>query len=162
MCFALGEQELGVPIRAVKETVPLRPITRVFLVPRVLAGLINLRGDVVAVLDLARLLGLEPAAGLDEGDRKRHPDAAIVILRGAEAGRAAGRAACGILVERLRGVCDLEGVEVKPPPPTLDPEAAGYLRGVAAPGAKPLLLLDPERILATETLRPYRREERVR
>ncbi|HUH04251.1 MAG TPA: chemotaxis protein CheW, partial [Kofleriaceae bacterium] len=57
VCFFLAGQEYAAPITEVKETMLLRPITRVFLTPPWLAGIINLRGDVVAVIDLARLLG---------------------------------------------------------------------------------------------------------
>ena len=59
--FQLGDQSLGAPVEQVKETIVLRPITRVFLVPPWLAGIINLRGDVVAVIDLSQFLGLPPA-----------------------------------------------------------------------------------------------------
>jgi purine-binding chemotaxis protein CheW len=125
VCFTLGGQQFGVPIRSVKESVPFRPITRVFLVPPFVAGLINLRGEVVAVLDLARLLGLP--------HRVREGEAAIVILRGlpAAGARAQGHAAAGLLVDRLTGVRDVAEEAVRPPPPTLEADAASYLSGVA-------------------------------
>jgi purine-binding chemotaxis protein CheW len=163
VCFTVGGQELGIPIRAVKETIPLRPVTRVFLVPPFVAGLINLRGEVVAVLELARLLGLETRLGADlsDGDQRRHPDAAIVILRAPEGrgGRGASRAACGLLVERLHGVKDIGDETLHAPPPTLQPEAASYLTGVATSGEprRPLLVIDPEKVIGTERLRPFKR-----
>jgi chemotaxis signal transduction protein len=149
VCFTVGGQELGAPIRAVKETLPERPITRVFLLPQVLAGLTNLRGEVVAVIHLARLLELEDA-----------PDSAttehnIVILRSARA----NRAACGLLVDRLLGVRDVDDSAIQPPPGTLSPEPASYLRGLAKAGdpPRPLLVLDVDKVLATERLKPYRK-----
>ena len=39
------------------------PITRVFLTPPWLSGIINLRGDIVAVIDLARFMDLPPVTG---------------------------------------------------------------------------------------------------
>jgi chemotaxis signal transduction protein len=155
VCFSLGGQPFGLPIRAVKETLPMRPITRVFLVPRVVAGLINLRGEVVAVLDLAELVGLPPP-------NRDARDSAIVILRTPEGSgaRGGGRAACGVVVERLLGVRELPG-PLLPPPPTLESEAASYLSGVAAGGEPPSTLgvLDPERVLAAEPLKPFRRRK---
>jgi purine-binding chemotaxis protein CheW len=152
VCFAVSGQEFGLPIRAVKETLPMRPVTRLHLVPRFVAGLINLRGDVVAVLDLGGLVGLDGGRGAD---------GAIVVLRAAERPldpRASARALCGLVVERLLGVRELDG-ELAPPPPTLAAEAASYLRGVAAVDdpPHPLNVLDPERLLASERLRPFRR-----
>jgi chemotaxis signal transduction protein len=165
LCFQAGGQTFGAPIRAIKETLPERPLTRVFLVPDLVAGLMNLRGEVVAVLDLPRMLGLKPA----ERTHGRPSDAAIVILRGLEAqGSArAARAACGLWVERLDGVRDVPDEAIKPPPATLDPSTAQFLSAIAASDPnqtglpRPVLILDPERILGCETLRPYRREARA-
>jgi len=154
----------------VKETLPARPLTRVFLVPDFVSGLMNLRGDVVAVLDLPRLLGL-PASVRVHG---RSTDSAIVILRGIDAhnngsagGARSSRAACGLWVERLDGVRDVADEEVAPLPATLDPSTAQFLSSVAASDPqktgtpRPVLILDPERILGCEQLRPYRREARA-
>jgi chemotaxis signal transduction protein len=149
VCFTVGGQELGAPIRAVKETLPERPITRVFLLPQVLAGLTNLRGEVVAVIHLARLLELEDASETEHN---------IVILRAQALGRA-NRAACGLLVDRLLGVRDVDDSAILPPPGTLSPEPASYLRGLAKAGdpPRPLLVLDVDKVLATERLKPYRK-----
>lgn len=167
LCFQVAGQDFGVPIAAVKETIAERPLTRLFLVPPFVAGLINLRGEVVAVLDLASLLALAPAAA--DGGRRT---ANIVILRSSylpgvrDARHAANRPAAGLLVDRLDGVRDVADAERRPPPPTLAPEPAAYLDGVAAAptgdgGApRPLLLLAPERVLGSPHLAPYRREMR--
>ena len=159
VCFQLAGQAFAAPVRAVKETISVRPLTPVFLVPPFVAGLMNLRGEVVAVLDLAQLLGLSDGS---EGDRRRSPEAAIVILRPSEAlgTRAQGRAAAGLLVDRMLGVSDVPQQAVRPPPPTLAADTAIYLRGVASieEPPRPLLLLDPEKVLTTERLRPFRRD----
>ncbi len=162
VCFLLAGQEFAAPIREVKETIALRPLTRVFLVPPFVAGLMNLRGEVVAVLDLFELLGFAPRSLHGEVDRRRNPDAAIVILRPPEAlgARAANRAAAGLLVDRMIGVRDVPLESLQPAPPTLSSEAASYLRGVATVDdpPRPLLCLDLEKVLTTERLRPFRRE----
>jgi purine-binding chemotaxis protein CheW len=163
LCFHVAGQDFGVPIAAVKETIPERPLTRLFLVPPFVAGLINLRGEVVAVLDLATLLGLPRAC-----DGGRHAPKNIVILRASllggtrEARHAANRPAAGLYVDGLDGVRDLDDDEVHAPPATLAAEPAGYLDGVATTGQppRPLLLLAPERVLGSPHLTPYRREMR--
>ena len=161
LCFACGGQTFGLPIDAVKETIEARPLTRLFLVPPFVAGLINLRGDVVAVLDLLALLGL-PA-------QRRQQARNIVILRAsllAARGRsghadraAANRAAAGLLVDALDGVRDVPAADVKPAPPTIAAEPAEYLDGVAAVGTppRPLIVIAPERVLGAERLRSFRR-----
>jgi chemotaxis signal transduction protein len=92
----------------------------------------------------------------------------VVILRGnllpdaRDSRHAANRPAAGLLVDRLDGVRDLAAADIKPPPPTLAPERAAYLDGVAATGAppRPLLVIAPERVLGCDRLRPFRRETR--
>ncbi len=147
VAFALGGQLVGAPIAAVKETLASRPVTPLFLVPSLVAGLINLRGEVVAVLALDELLGL-PRPARSGGARP------LVILR---SGRG-DKAACGLLVDRLEGVVALSSSELHPPPPTLGSEPASYLRGVATAfdPPRPILILEPEQVLNTERLRPLR------
>jgi chemotaxis signal transduction protein len=95
--------------------------------------------------------------------RAGDPDAAVVILRVPESwgGRGGARAACGLAVDRLLGVRDVGRDALRDPPPSVEAEAASYLRGVAALGDPPVALavLDPERVLATERLKPYRRRK---
>jgi purine-binding chemotaxis protein CheW len=168
LCFHVAGQDFGVPIAAVKETIPERPLTRLFLVPPFVAGLINLRGEVVAVLDLAILLALQ--GGSSDGGR-RAPPRNIVILRASllagvrDPRHAANRPAAGLFVDRLDGVRDVGDDELRPPPPTLAAEPAGYLDGVVAAAhndgpPRPLLVLAPERVLGSPHLTPYRREMR--
>jgi len=164
LCFHVAGQDFGVPIGAVKETIPERPLTRLFLVPPFVAGLINLRGEVVAVLDLATLLGLDRSV---EGGRRAPKN--IVILRASllpgvrDARHAANRPAAGLFVDGLDGVRDVADAEVRPPPATLAAEPAAYLDGVAAAASddgppRPLLVLSAERVLGSPHLTPYRRE----
>lgn len=166
LCFHVAGQDFGVPIAAVKETIPERPLTRLFLVPSFVAGLINLRGEVVAVLDLAAMLSLSRAH-----DVGRRAPKNIVILRASllpgvrDARHAANRPAAGLFVDRLDGVRDVGDGEIKPPPATLAAEPAAYLDGVVAAAhdegpPRPLLLLAPERVLGSSHLTPYRRELR--
>jgi chemotaxis signal transduction protein len=156
VCFELAGQAFGLPIRSVKETLPMRPLTQVPLVSPVVAGLMNLRGEVVAVLDLAHLVGLAHRSA------RTLPDSAVVLLRAPQSwsGRAQERAACGLAVDKLLGVRDLDESTLRDPPPSLDPEAASYLKGVAPFGdSGALAVLDPERVLGSERLKPYRRQK---
>jgi purine-binding chemotaxis protein CheW len=158
VCFAVSGQVVGAPIAAVRETVGPRPLTRAFLVPEIVAGLVNLRGDVVAVLDLAAMLGLPRARRPSTSDGNAGP---IVILRSREPGRST-RAACGLLVDTLLGTREITDGAIAPVPKTLGADAAAHLGGVASvrndedQTQHPLLLLDPGRIIDSERLRPLR------
>lgn len=158
ICFQIHGQELGVPIAAVKETLPAPPLCRLPLCPPFLAGLMNLRGDVVAVLDLGRLLELQP---LQEGAPELRR---VVLLRGSD--RDGRGALCGLLVERLTAARRLRPGDVRPAPAGIAGATAACLRGVAsiegpvagaAESRRSLLLLDLPRLLQSERLLPFRR-----
>ena len=134
------------PIREVKETIEPRPITPLFLVPEFVSGLLNLRGEVVAVLDLGLLLGL--------GRTQATPDTRIVILRGGRPGRPP---TAGLIVDRLTEVRAVDAAEVRPVPPTVPGDAAGYLRGVVRDAGRLVLLLHLDAVLADEQLQSHRR-----
>lgn len=143
VCFELRGQELALPIADVRETLPVPPITRVFLVPACVAGVFSLRGDIVPVLDLGVLIGL-PATAV--GD-----DSKIVVVD-----HAAGVA--GIVVDRLR---DLRTVEapLDAPPANLAAEVAGLLLGVAATSTGSVRVLDARAVLTAQPLRALARTD---
>jgi len=143
VCFRLHAQEYGAAITEVKETIPVRPITRVFLTPPWLAGIINLRGDVVAVLDLAQLLGL-PASTVTDDSR-------IIIAR-------VGGVVAGMLVDELAELRTVQSAALRPPPPTLSAEGSALLRGVVTleDGAA-VRVLDLPALFESERLRAFQR-----
>lgn len=139
VCFFLHGQEYAADIGEVVETLAVRPITRVFLTPPWMSGIMNLRGDVVAVLDLARLLGMPPTLITD--------DSRIVLAR--HEGRRAG-----LLVDGLAELRILDLSAVEPPPATLAVEVASLLRGVVTvAGGEVVRLLDLPALFESDKLR---------
>ena len=61
--FFLKDQFLGVPVQKVQEIIRYQEMTRVPLVPRVIRGLINLRGQIVIAVDLRRRFAMEDRSG---------------------------------------------------------------------------------------------------
>ena len=144
VCFELRQQELAFPIADVRETLPLRPISHVFLTPPWLAGIFSLRGEIVPAIDLAVLLGL-PRAQIDD-------DARIVVVE-------RGTQVAGILVERLRELRTIEESAIEPPPASLPAEVAAILRGLAATPTGTVRVLDLEALLSSDRLGALVREE---
>ena len=137
VCFELRAQELALPIADVRETLPVPPITRVFLVPACLAGVFSLRGDIVPVIDLGILLGLPATVAGD--------DSKIVVID-----HAAGVA--GVVVDRLRELRTVEAA-LDPPPVNLPAEVAGLLAGVIATPTGSVRVLDARAVLTAPPLR---------
>ncbi len=58
--FMLKETAMGVPVGEIREILPASPVTPVQMAQPHIAGLVNLRGRIITLLDLAVLLGLPP------------------------------------------------------------------------------------------------------
>jgi purine-binding chemotaxis protein CheW len=142
VCFRLAGRRFGCRITDVKETIAPKPITRVFLTPPWVTGILNLRGDVLAVIDLAAFLGLAAPARTGAAGA----DTRILIAR------AQGRSA-GFLVERLDELQVVELGALEPPPAGLDGEVAALLTGVITlGGGVPLAVLDLGKLLCSPRL----------
>jgi purine-binding chemotaxis protein CheW len=137
VCFELRGQELAISIDDVRETVPVQPVTRVFLTPSCLAGVFSLRGEILPAIDLGVLFGM-PRTEIGT-------DSKIVVIE-----HAAGVA--GMMVDRLRDLRMIEG-PLDPPPSNVTAEIAGLLVGVAATPTGTVRVLDAKAILTAEPLR---------
>jgi len=129
-CIAVrvGDALYGLPVDHVQEVISLRPVTRVFHAPPALAGVTNLRGDVLPVLDLGVLLGAEPTA--------LTADARIVVVRE----RSGQKRRAGLRVDELRGLRDLPEALTAAPSTTGD-RTREAIRGVI-PEPPPCAVLD--------------------
>ncbi len=162
VCFRMHGQELALDIAAVRETMAVRPITRVFLAPPHFAGIINLRGDVVPVLDVAQLLGLPPIAMTHDTRivlcQYRQGPARAAEATGANESAGATLSA-GILVDELGELRMLDLARIEPPPPTLPRDTAALLGGVVMlDDHTPLQVLDIARLFTSDRVRVFQRE----
>ncbi len=131
VCFELRGQELALPIGDVRETLPVQPITHVFLTPPIVAGVFSLRGEIVPALDIGVLLGL---ARTEIGD-----DTRLVVIE-----RPQGSAA--LVVDRLRDLRTLDAA-LDPAPSNVPSTMSTLLLGVAATSSGTVRVLDAGAIL---------------
>jgi purine-binding chemotaxis protein CheW len=127
--FLLAYERHAVETSWVREVVALRELTPLPGVPAFVAGLINVRGRIVAVVDLKAFFDL-PRKGL--------PDLNRVIVIGDDS------IEFGLLVDAVHGVVELRRDELQPALPTLSGVRAEFLCGIAPPQ---LAVLDAGRIL---------------
>ena len=132
--FALGEERYGLELPLIREVRPLGAVTRVPCTPSFVFGVLNVRGRVVSVIDLAPVLELPP---LELGD-----DCHVLIL-------GSGSMEFGIVSDRVTCVRSVEKDSLQPGLPSLAGKRAEYTKGVTGDG---LAVLDGERILEDETL----------
>ena len=127
--FFLDGHYFGVPVQQVQEVLRYQEMTEVPLVSSVVRGLINLRGQIIAAVDLRRQLGL--------GDRGEKQKPMNVIMRSEEG-------AFSLLVDEIGDVIEVEEDSFERPPDSLRGIAKGMLRGVYKLPARLLLVLDTE------------------
>ncbi len=113
--FFLDGLFFGVEVENVQEVIRHQSMTRVPLAPTSVAGLINLRGQIVTAVDLRHRLGLK--------DRLSGTLPMNVVVRSEDG-------AVSLLVDEIGDVVELAEESHEPPPDTLQGEARQLIRGV--------------------------------
>ena len=141
--FTIGKELFGVNILMVQEIIRAAPITAVPNSPDFVEGVINLRGNIIPVIELRKRLGFAMPDVSMEGSW-------ILILD------IEGRIT-GFIVDSVTEVLKIEESTIEPPP---DIVVAGlesqYIRGVCEIDEKLLILLEFKRILLVEEIKKLR------
>ncbi|MGP7960220.1 chemotaxis protein CheW [Sanguibacter sp. A247] len=125
--FKIDDAMYGVPVGLVQETLGHQPRTLVPLAQRGVAGLVNLRGQVVLTVDLRPLLGLAPLAPGAE--------AMMVVVK-------VDGEAVSLLVDTVGEVLDVDEATFEPVPETVGSAMRSLVVGVHKLEGRLLLLLD--------------------
>lgn len=128
--FDLANERYAFPLAQVREVSLLRELTPVPCAPPFVLGIMNLRGEIRAVIDLKKFFDL-PAAGITELNK------IILIER--------GDTRLGILADAIRGVRHIRLSDLQAALPTLTDVRADYLLGITSDR---LVVLDPAKILS--------------
>ena len=128
--FVLDGHLFGVPVSAVQEVLRAQDLTAVPLAPAEVAGLINLRGQIVTTLDLRGRLGLPP--------RPESAKSVNVVVRTADG------TPVSLVVDEMGDVLEPGAETFETAPETLAPELRRLVRGVFKLDSRLMLLLDTE------------------
>lgn len=142
LTFTLGGEEYAVSILKVKEIIEYdEHLTKVPTMPASVRGVINLRGNVVPVVDLAIKLGLP--------ERPITKRTCVVI---AEVDVETDHVVMGLIADTVSEVIGLTGSDIEPPPAFGTRVRADYLKGLGKIGKRFILLLDLDRVLTAQTV----------
>ena len=130
--FHVGKYLFGVDVSLVQEVVRLQQITPVPLAVPEIAGLINLRGEVLTAIDLRSRLGLPPAEG------GREPVNVVVRVDDEPV---------SLLVDEIGGVLEVSQVPFEQTPSTVDERVRDLLLGAYTLPDRLLLALHAQRVL---------------
>lgn len=144
LTFFIAGEEYGVPILRVREIIglDLDTLTRVPAAPKCVRGVINLRGSVVPVADLAVQFGQRECTVTKLS--------CVVVVEVAFEGELT---VMGLLVDAVNQTLELSGDEVEATPAFGTIARADYLLGMGKAGKKFVLLLDIDRVLSADELR---------
>ena len=131
--FWLDGDLYGVEVEHVQEVLRAQKLTRVPLAPAAVAGLINLRGQVVTAIELRERLA-RPA-------RPEGADTVVIVVR-------LHGEAVSFLVDGIADVVHVDAADFEPPPDTLDGRARDLIRGAYKLDGRLLLALDVARAVA--------------
>jgi purine-binding chemotaxis protein CheW len=113
--FFLGDHLFGIAVEEVQEVIQDQDMTRVPLVPDVIRGLINLRGQIVMAVDLRRRLRI--------GARPPGTSLINVVVRTQEG-------PVSLLVDNIGDVVEVDETTAEAPPRTLDADIRTLITGV--------------------------------
>ncbi|MDD2728889.1 chemotaxis protein CheW [Malikia sp.] len=141
LTFALQGNTFAVPIELVKELIELPELTPVPMMPGFLRGVMNLRGSVIPVIDLAQRCGL---ARTEPGWRS------CVVIFELDAGE--GRQTLGVMVDAVHEVVEIGADQINEPPQFGTQIAREFLQGMIRLPDRIVLLLEPMQVLSIEQL----------
>ncbi|MFA6149079.1 MAG: protein phosphatase CheZ [bacterium] len=133
--FQLGGEEYSIPILKVREIINVPGMTRLPQTPDYIEGVANLRGSVVPIVNIKKLVKLDGATG--GGDK-------VIVLSN-------GKVTFGILVDGITGVIGIEDSSIEPPDRLLN-GTCDRIVGVAKYKKRLIVLLDTKKLLPTEDL----------
>lgn len=134
LTFSLGTDRYGMPLLSVKEVLAMPEIKSVPETPPYFLGLMNLRGQIVPVIDMRTKLGLKPIA---------RTESTVIITD-------CGESVIGVVVDSVDSVIAPSPEDISAPPELANRKNAAYLRGVCRHNNALLLFLDLPALLNIE------------
>ncbi len=147
LTFLLGGEMFAVGILNVKEIIEYGHLTEIPMMPTFIRGVINLRGSVVPVIDLAARFGGKPT----EVSRRT----CIVIVEVSDdfgSGEQVTRHDIGIMVDAVSEVLDIPGSEIEPPPTFGARIRADFIFGMGKVGGKFVIILNINKVLSIDEI----------
>lgn len=141
LTFALANEEYGLEILKVREIIGYINVTAVPQTPPHVKGVINLRGQVIPVVDLRTKFGMDAAEVTDQ--------TCIIVVEISHAGR---KLNTGIVVDRVQEVLDIAGEAIEEAPQFGASVDTDFVLGMGKIGDSVKILLDIDRVLGGNDL----------
>ncbi|MGE4292226.1 MAG: chemotaxis protein CheW [Desulfovibrio sp.] len=137
LTFHLGNEDYGLDIRYVIEIVGIQKITEVPDMPAFVKGVINLRGQVIPVMDVRTRFRMQPR---DYDDRT-----CVIVVR-------INETSIGLVVDTVNEAADIPEKNVSPPPQVSKGSGSRFIKGMGKIGDDVKILLNVDKLLYEEEL----------
>jgi len=137
LTFALGPEEYGLEILKVREIIGYMDITAVPQTPTYVKGVINLRGQVIPVINLRAKFGMDTAETTEE--------TCIIVVEITQAGH---KFSTGIVVDHVQEVLDIAGENIEDAPQFGSSVDTSFILGMGKVGESVKILLDIDKVLS--------------
>jgi purine-binding chemotaxis protein CheW len=141
LIFSLGTEEFGIQVLHIKEIIGMQEITAVPNMPPHIKGVINLRGQVIPVVDLSLKFAFAPREYTDR--------TCIVVVRSQNNGR---ERLIGAIADGVTEVLTIAAEDIEQSPDFGSGAPVPYLLGMAKVRGKVKLLLDTTQVFSTEVM----------
>lgn len=135
--FTVGEEEYGLELLRVKEVIRVRQVTWLPRAPSCVKGIINLRGDVIPIVDLRERFGLDAA--------EQTAMSRVIVVE-------VGGQAVGMTVDSASQVVRVPADQFDPPPTVMGQGSRDFITAVGKMGEKLVIMIDVDMILSTEEM----------
>jgi len=135
--FTVGDAVYVIPSVDVREMETFHGATRIPGTLAYVAGLVQIRGRVIPVIDLRARFGLGPI--------ERTLDARVIVI-------SEGDREVGLLADTAREVVKIEPSAFGPPPDVVSAQASGFVNAIAETGKRLVLRLDTSRVIGKDTV----------
>ena len=141
LTFTLAEEVFALDIGKVREVLDYPTVTRVPQTPEFMCGVINLRGNVVPVVDMRQKFGMSAT--------EKQVNTCIIII---EVTVDQETTVLGSMADSVREVLDLEQDQIEPPPRIGTRLNVDIIRGMGKQGDEFVMILDIDRIFSADEL----------
>jgi purine-binding chemotaxis protein CheW len=134
LCFSLGVEEYAVPLLSVREVIGMPDVTPIPFTPNHFKGIMNLRGQVISVIDLRTKFNIKPS---------EKPETSVIICD-------IGESSLGVVVDSVNSVIHPEANEISSRPTIESSKNTDFISGVYRRGEDLVLLLDVNKALSVD------------
>ena len=141
LTFTLGEEVFALDIAQVREVLDFTTVTRVPRTPEFMRGVINLRGNVVPVVDMRQKFGMSAT--------EKGVNTCIIIIEVTVDGETT---VLGAMADSVQEVLDLESDQIEPPPRIGTKLNLEFIRGMGKHDEGFVMILDVDKVFSAEEL----------